>query len=221
MDDDPFEQGRRGEAPTYGAPIEDQFAYQDGVAARDAEQRQQAESEQRSRDEQNRIWDERRQAQEADSSASTGYGRAPSPDWSAPTVPEPEDESDDLLGGIALFVAAAAVIGWAVSSFVLHRPDTLRDAAIVAGATYVILLAVFSLAAGLIATIATLVVVAICGLLGAGVGYGIGIVGHRPDPFEFVIPAALIGAAIGGYLGVAATDTPDEEPRLRRPTLRR
>lgn len=211
MSDDPFEQGHSGEAPTYNAPLEDQFAYQDGVAAREREQRQQEQADQTRRDEQDRLSDERRQADEAAaSSMRSGGGTGATGAWSSPSTSEPEDESDDLLASVAVFVPGAAIIAWAVSSFALHRPDAFQDAAMVAGATYVVLLGIWALASGVGGTVLALIVTAVCSLLGAGLGYAIGIVGHRPDPFEFVIPAALIGAAVGGLLGVGAAVQPDD-----------
>jgi len=208
---DTFEQGRRGDAynPAGNGSLEDQYAYQDGQAQR-AEQERRVADDARATAEQQQRWRE-----EGDRQTQPSYDTSPGRTaGQSSTTPYPTEETrkryrsddalknpesfNDLVGGL---VVIAGGIGWAVSAFVLHRPDVLIDVVYVAVGMCV-LIAVVTLAnlrsAGFTDALAGAI---LYGLLAAGAVYLAQLVLTKPEWLNLLVPAAALGALFGTLVG--------------------
>jgi predicted membrane channel-forming protein YqfA (hemolysin III family) len=105
---------------------------------------------------------------------------------------------NDLVGGL---VVIAGGIGWAVSAFVLHRPDVVMDVVYVVIGMCV-LIAVMTLAnlrsTGFSDALAGAIVY---GLLAAGAVYLAQLVLTKPEWFDLLVPAGALGALFGTLVG--------------------
>jgi VIT1/CCC1 family predicted Fe2+/Mn2+ transporter len=212
---DTYEQGRQGDSynPAGNGSLEDQYNYQDGQAER-AEQERRAVDDARSTAEQQQRWRDERDATDRQSQPSYNTSSSRAARQSSTTMPSPTTSTrrryrsddalknpesfNDLVGGL---VVIAGGIGWAVSAFVLHRPDILIDVLYVVVGMCV-LIAVVTLAnlrsTGFSDALAGAI---IYGLLAAGGVYLAQLVFTKPEWLNLLAPAVALGALFGTLVG--------------------
>jgi hypothetical protein len=212
---DTYEQGRQGDAynPGGNGSLQDQYDYQQGQQDRTDQERRTADEARSTAEQQQRWRDER---DEQNSSVQPSYDTSPRRvDSDSSTTMSPPATStrrryrsddalknpesfNDLVGGLVVITGG---IGWAVSAFVLHRPEVLKDV-IYAVVGMCVLIAVVTLANlrsdGISNAFGGAVVF---GLLAAGAVYLAGYVFTKPEWFDLLIPAAALGALLGTLVG--------------------
>lgn len=202
VSDDPFEQGYKGDSPTANSSLEDQYAYNDGQVARQAEQGRDAERDRQARDQQDRVLEENQRAPD------------PVPYWRS-EVPRRQGaqegpQQDDLLGFYVGIPLVGGLIAAVVALFLGQPP--LYWGAVVGGGLFAFFVGLVVVTGGVMALAWTarevlsfwpwiLVVAA----LGAALGFGVATMANSPSAMvqQRSIDLSLMGGAAGLALGVA------------------
>lgn len=202
VSDDPFEEGYRGDAETANTSLAEQYAYQDGQAARRQEERARQEEQRQQweqQDRQRRVDEDR--AQEDHWTSSAPYNQDP--------VAGEASQEDDLLGFYVGMPLTAGVIAAIVALIVGHPP--LFWGAVVGGGLFGVLVVLVIVAGGVLTLLwatrqvlslwAWILVVAVLGaILGSAVATTEGVSSVLVQ--QKAIGFALLGGAAGLVLGM-------------------